>query len=171
MPCNLAARSKASVSNETLTKLILDNPALLANVAKLLAPIVETNPADITAYNDKYETSWNVGWNEYRRGKPVTQIPAEQLVGAEYVDWVGTKCAVRMERNGNITFRGGWDLPVSKYFTPAQSEEKLKLINAALNVALGTLFQQRVKTALAQKFAVESVQNAANGALAITIEI
>lgn len=169
MPCNLVAIRKAKAHVDP--KLVLDHAQVIANMKNLIAPIVGMTPSDITAYSDNPGTDWGVGWGAWIQTKQGVQIPAEQLTGGQYVDWVCNKCAIRLERNGTITLRDGWDLPASKHFSPEQAEQVLESVNAALNQVLGLLFQQQVKNALAAKFNVESAQTTQNGALVVTMEI
>lgn len=170
MPCNLVAVRTAKAVVDP--RLVLDNPQMIEGVKTLVAQIVGVKPEHITAYNDKQGTAWWQGWDQWRQNHTITEtIPAEKLVGGAYVDWVCDQCAVRLERDGTLTFRDGWDLPASKHFTPEQADAILTQLNAAFNQLLGVLFQQKVQQIVASQFALQNAQYAANGALVLTVEV
>jgi len=165
VPCNAIATQTAHVSLNPA--LILDNPTAISVVQQLLAKLLNTQPQDITIYNDTH--TWQAGYRQWSRSGSVQQpTPVEQLAGGQYIDWACEKCAVRLHRNGQVELRDGWDLSRKHVANPNQF---LDQVGAVLNQVAGLLFQQQARAAIATHYSIIEEQRAPNGALVLTVNL
>ncbi len=154
MPCNAVTQQTARAA--VPTALILDNAtaieALAGELTKLFGAPVKVGAND---------------WRIVFGCRDLPQEPYEGLTGAQSLFFCSETASAEVRRTGEIVLRQGW----WSYNHRTPPDRLQGQLSQLVNLVNGLLFQNQVRTLIAQQARITGEQRASNGALVLSVEL